>query len=175
MTKKDFEDKFNSIVNRTLIGVKYYEIDYRDNKPMWNFNKDFDSLDYGLDLEFNDKSILGIIWGSEFFQYGISIYEKSLTDILKESIVWDVTKEIKWKGYIKQKIKEVKIYWAEVEYDLKKAKYPQDVEIVFENGKSIFISAYEFRDDGFEMGMMDNITVFFDSKIAAKHNFMKFN
>jgi len=170
MIKKDFENKFNCIINRTLIGVKYYEIEYSNKKPMWNWNKDFDSLDYGLDLEFNDKSIWGITWGSEFYQYGISIYQKSIKDILKGYIVWDVTKEINWKKYLNQKIKKVKIYWDEVEEGLKRFKFPQDVKIVFENDNSIYISAYEIRKDGFEMGMMDNITVFFDTKIAQKHN-----
>lgn len=175
MTKQQFEDKFDVITSKTLIGVKYYEIDYSNKKPLWNWNKDFDSLDYGLDLEFNDGTTCGIIWDSEFVQYGISIIPNSLRNILNGFIVWDVSSEKNWETLIGQKIKAYKIFWDEVFQDSKKFIFPQSIEIIFTNDCSIYISAYEIREDGLEMGMMDNITVFFDSKVAEKYNFMKFD
>ncbi|MFH0902835.1 MAG: hypothetical protein V2A73_19575 [Pseudomonadota bacterium] len=48
------------------------------------------------------------------------------------------------------------------------SEYPQDLRLEFGSGAIVVISAFESRDGGLNMGMMDNITVFFDESEARR-------
>ena len=76
----------------------------------------------------------------------------------------------KWTGLINKKVVGIKSNWEYYQYQGKKEKhfYPQDVQIEFENGKFVYISAMEISDDK-PMGMKDHLTIIFDKKIADKH------
>ena len=70
-----------------------------------------------------------------------------------------------------QVIFDVKVHWSWVEEEghfKNRRYYPQDLEITFENEIKIYFSAFEVRSGGFQMGMIDHITIFFDEAVARE-------
>ena len=130
MTKEEFESKVQSLVGERISKVKYFEINYEGGQEYWNSDLGFDSLDYGLDLEMESGAIEGIIWGSEFYQYGVSLVSASLDTELKSCQKIDVTKISRWHELIGNEIINVKVIWSwvkEVGLFKKKIYYPQDL------------------------------------------------
>ncbi len=171
MMQEEFESKVHSLIGERISRVKYFEIDYEGGKEYWNFNSGFDSLDYGLDLEMESGAVKGIIWGSEFYQYGISLVSVSLDTELKSSRKIDVTEISRWHKLIGSEIKNVKVIWSwikEVGLFKNKIYYPQDLVLTLSNNKVVYISALEIREDTY-FGMADNITIFFDKVTACRY------
>ncbi len=171
MTKEEFETKVRSLIGERISKVRYFEIDYEGGQEYWNSNSSFDSLDYGLDLEMESGTIKGIIWGSEFYQYGISLISASLDTELKSSRKIAVSEKSRWHELIGSEIKNVKVIWSwvkEVGLFKKKIYYPQDLVLTLSENKVVYISALEIREDT-HFGMADNITIFFDTVTACKY------
>ena len=170
MNKSDFENQFRKLIDKRIVQVRYYEIEYQDNENMWSYDKRFDSLDYGLDLLTDDDSLFAISWGSEFYQYGISPDKNNLPKSNGCRFI-DVTKTSRWSDFLNINIADVRIAWSWIqEFGLfkKKIYYPQDLILSFESQRKIFISALQIENDDSFMGMTDNITVFFDGGTAKK-------
>jgi hypothetical protein len=68
----------------------------------------------------------------------------------------------RWNGILDFPIVGVTVYWCWAGSEWDRIDYPQDLEIQFENGAVVVIAAFEYRSDGFMMGMMDHITVVFN-------------
>ena len=160
-TKSEFEKQVKRIVSQTLKRVRYFEIQYEDNQSYWNQDDRFDSLDYGLDLEMMNGEVFGITWGAEFLPYGVSVDFKSLSNVLGRVQTWDVSDNSRWADLIGHKILDARVYWSWVTTDGKRTEYPQNIELVFDKNHKVYLSAFEIRPDGSQLGMMDHITVFF--------------
>lgn len=171
MNKNDFEQLVNSLIGKSIKHVTYYEINYEDNKEYWNNNQEFDSLDFGLDLNMNNGECYGIIWGSEFYQYGISLLEHTLKNELSLYKNYDVSLKSNWKSFINKEIIDINIIWSWIKEtdNSNELYYPQDLIITFNNNKKIYISALEIRDIDTVLYMMDNITVIFKEDIKNKY------
>jgi len=170
MNRKQFEAQALELIGEKLIGVSYYEIAYENELRLWNSDSRFDSLDYGLDLELSNGKSAGIIWGSEFYQYGISIQKNSLQEQLRGNRKINATTQSRWRNLINSEITGVKIIWSWVKQSglLKpKTHYPQDLLLTFSNNETVFISALEVTDTGHH-GLADNLTVFFSQAEAIK-------
>jgi len=169
MTKEEFESRVQSLVGEQIKKVNYYEMIYSDHGEYWGLNPDFDSLDYGVDFEMESGAIKGIIWGNEFYQYGISLIPGSLDTELERSSKIDVSYKNRWLEVIGKKIKSAKIIWASVEEGRfkKKIYYPENLILTFGENNMVCISALEIGDDSYFAA--DNITVFFDESIARKY------
>jgi len=170
MTRNEFESNLQSLVGERIKAIQYYEVEYENGEVLWNYDPRFDSLDYGLDLVMESGLTKGIIWGSEFCQYGISMVSQSLSLELRGGRKIDVSNTSRWKDIIGREIENVKIIWSwekEVGLFKKKIYYPQDLILTFSGEKSVFISAMEIRE-GSHFGMADNITVFFNKNDAEK-------
>lgn len=172
MTRTGFESLAKQLVGERIRGVNYFEIDYGAGREYWNQDSEYDSLDFGLDLEMASGRIWGIIWGSEFVQYGISILPFSLHSELGTYHHVDVSDQSRWAGYIGCTIENVQIAWANgVAYRNGKYEgefYPQELILSFSSGGPVCIAALEIRESS-HYGMSDNITVFFDSSAAARY------
>jgi hypothetical protein len=175
MTKEEYESQVLLLVGHRIADVRYHEIRYTDEsgaptaEPNWNKNQAIDSLDYGVDLDFDDGSMCHFTWGAEFEHYGLSIQR---TQQYVEPIrIWTVTQESRWQPSLGQRIAAVDVYWSWVQYegDPKRAEYPQSLRLTFESGAQVYLSALEIRDDGFRMGLMDHVTIFFDGVVAEEY------
>ena len=171
MKKEEFESSIQNLVGEIIQRVSYFEIAYENGKEYWNSEPEFDSLDYGLDLKMGSGVTKGIMWGGEFYQYGISLVPASLDSQLKGNRKLDVSTVSRWQELIGSRIKSAKVVWPWVkEHGLLKEKfyYPQDLILTFLGGKKVYISALEIRENK-PCGLADNITVFFDKTIASKY------
>ncbi|MFY9621901.1 MAG: hypothetical protein WAM70_14190 [Pyrinomonadaceae bacterium] len=176
MTKEEYESQVLLLIGRRIADVRYHEIEYTDKsgaplaEPAWNKNPAFDSLDYGLDLDFDDGSMCHVTWGAEFEHYGLSM-QRTPPRYVKPIRVWPVTNESRWQPFIGQPIAAVDVYWGWVRYedDSKRVEYPQSLRLAFESGAQVYLSALEVRDNEFHMGCMDNVTIFFDGVVAEEY------
>lgn len=176
MTKSEYELQVRLLIGHRIAGVRYHEIVYTDKagaqlpEPAWNNNPTFDSLDYGLDLYFDDGAMCHIKWGAEFEPYAISI-QRTPQQYVEPIRVWDVTHESHWQSVLDRGIVGVDLYWGWVqsEGDVTLAEYPQSLRLTFEGGAQVYLSALEARDDGFRMGCMNHVTIFFDRKVAEEY------
>lgn len=172
-TKAEYENDVNSIlVGRRLAGVRYFEIRYHTDKP--NYQDDSfqgHHLDYGCDLEMEDGSTVGIVWDGEFFQYGIGILRSSLSSQLTDFMSWDVTANQYWAPLIGKAVNEVKVYWSWARYEGREIEeYPQDLEVAFEDGSKIYLSASQYNEETDTLwGMSDDVAVVFSLDIAKRY------
>jgi len=171
MTTNEYEKLISTLVNHTIMRVVYYEVFSEDSEEYWN-NNEFDSLDFGLDLHTKSGECFGIMWGSEFYQYGVSILNHSLKEELSAYKSFDVSRKSNWNSYIDKSITDTKIIrsWLIETDSLNKTYYPQDLILTFENNKSVYISALQILDEKNIHYMTDNITVIFDKEGANKYN-----
>lgn len=175
MTKAEYETQVQQLVGHRVVDVRYHECLYIDEDgslltgSLWNKNREFDSLDHGMDLEFSDGSMCHVTWGDEFEQYGLSIKwtPQRYVDTIR---IWQVAQESRWRPLLNQRIVSAGMYWSwwQEQNDPKRLYYPQSLQLTFENSAQVFLSALEIRDDGSRMGGTDHITVFFERKAAVE-------
>ena len=166
MTRDEFEEQARRLVDCTLSGVRYFEIDYGTGTPAWSEDPRFDSLDYGLELRLDSDERIGLTWGAEFYMYGIS-FDTPVFEGAENTRTWDVSQTSRWRDLLGRRIVAAWVHWSWVEGpDLERTYYPQDLELAFEDHRTIYISAFEVWPDGAHMGTMDHITVFFDPATA---------
>lgn len=79
---------------------------------------------------------------------------------------WDVSSDSKWRPFIGKKIVDFKILWKESwtsnldGTNKVYTTYPQTFEIKTENGKSVFVTASELKDNEDEYySQMDNLLI----------------
>jgi hypothetical protein len=172
-SKLEYENDLAAMmVGECLHRVRYFEIQYETDEPYY-LNDFFPGhlLDYGCDLEMSDGSIVGFIWDGEFFQYGVGIFRKSLHDEVKLAKVRDVTEEQNWANLVGKNISRTRVYWSWAQYEgQEKQDYPQDVELEFDDGSLVFLSASQYRKDTDTLwGMSDDIAVIFGENAAKQY------
>ena len=153
------------------VRIVYHEVDYGEPHPFWNESKEYDSIDYGIDLIDEQNSCLSITWDAEFYMYGVSIKDASITQtVCPSTAIWDVSKNSRWAHLLGKEIRNTKIYWSWVEDTETKERtyYPQDLRITFEGGENVFISALEISETHIDP-CADNLTVFFGKSEALKY------
>jgi hypothetical protein len=169
MTREEFEAQARQLLGQVVQRVRYCEIAYDEGTPFWCGDPRFDSLDFGLDLLTVSGERFSISWGAEFYQYGVSL-AAGLPEAYERSRVWDVSETSRWRDLLGQRIEDVHVFWSWVEWKEgfvnHRVHYPQDVKLVFENGREVYLCAFEVWTDGSTMGMIDHITVFFDEALA---------
>jgi hypothetical protein len=171
-SKEDFNKKITELVGNKIIRVYYSQINYPVNQPYWNdLRSEFDCLDFGLVIEFDDKLFYKIYWDDEYYQFGISCKKIENISDSKFSKIWDVSFNDKWKDLLNKKIIDIKVYWDIAQQNNENIEYPQDLELVFDNDEHIYISAsYYNREDDEFLGFSDEIVVIFDKDIANKYH-----
>ncbi len=163
-----FEHRLRQLNNRRVEAVFYCEVNYASKGAAWNYRPGYDSLDFGLALELDNGAQFIIQWGALFTQYCLSLEPSHHWTGQK---IWNVTLTSRWKELLNVEVIDTQLFWKETdEQDLADySHYPQDIGLTFANGKQVYISAFEIREDNFSRGCMDHITVFFDQETARKY------
>jgi len=118
-------------------------------------------LDYGVNLKMLSGKVFGLIWGSEFAQYGVSVLEAPIQTEVKEYRQIDVTHSSNWCHIVGDDIQTVCVVWhwiKEVGLFKKKTYFPQSIVLAFKSAEIVVISALEIRNNS-HWGMADNIVV----------------
>jgi hypothetical protein len=170
-TIQDYEKPIKELIGKTISKVNYYEIDY-DGKPYWD-EIEFHSLDYGVEMIMTDNSSYYFIWGNEVTQYDVKFRKGSILNEFGRDYnpnKYTVESHPKWKELTGIGITSIESFWTHWNFTNTNTLhfYPQDVKILFENGKEIWISALEIRENSI-FGMQDHITIIFDQKTADKY------
>lgn len=181
MTRTDkhitFENECRQIfVGQTIRAVIYGEIKYFADENENNINpepyfktkySDIDTLDYSIYFKTDNKTIY-VFWDNTFICYGLQSKQIDLTETTNNfEQKWNVSTDIKWLDFIGQKIVGFKIIWEETwtsnldGSNKVYTTYPQTFEIKTENGKTIILSASEFKGDEENKiyPLMDNLLV----------------
>lgn len=181
MTRTDkhitFENECQQIfVGQTIRAVIYGEIKHFTDENENNINpepyfktkySDIDTLDYSIYFKTDNKTIY-VFWDNTFICYGLQSKQIDLTETTNNfEQKWNVSTDIKWLDFIGQKIVGFKIIWEETwtsnldGSNKVYTTYPQTFEIKTENGKTIILSASEFKDDEENKiyPLMDNLLV----------------
>lgn len=168
-TRAEFERTLQKLVGRTIQRVSYFEILYEDGKPRWKQESDsFDSLDFGLQMNLDDSSTFSVTWGAEFTQYNLSIHQAPLGFVDGESArQWDAQQRWRERGLLGTPIVGARAIWRPADSP-DGSDYPQDLRLELESGAVVVISAFESRGGEPNIGMTDNITVFFDEAEAQR-------
>ena len=174
---KDFENFSLRLVGQKIINVEYAELDYNESTiPYYPTKyKNLDSIDFSIFFHTDKNDLIEIYWDDTFFQYGIGIKINEKSDF-SNTKKWNVTQNELWKKFIGSEIVDVKITWEKVTTTQERSRYtdffiyPQYLEIIFSNEKSIYISASQFsnHDDDVVFGMSDNLTVTDNEELARK-------
>ncbi len=165
----NYEKPIKELIGKSISDVNYYEIDY--GEPMWN-ETEFHSLDYGIEIIMEDKTAYYFVWGNEFTQYDVKFRKGNILSVFSPengAKKYNVSDNPNWTELIGKKINRIQSYWSywNLLNDEKRNYYPQDVQIEFESGENIWISALEITDSK-PMGMKDYFTIVFDKEIADK-------
>ncbi|MBD3750673.1 MAG: hypothetical protein IE931_14390 [Sphingobacteriales bacterium] len=163
-------------VGQIILAVIYGELKYYADEDGNNINPkpyyktkypEIDTLDHSIYFKTDNKTIY-VFWDNTFICYGLQSKQLDLTETTNDfEQKWDVSTDIKWLDFIGQKIVAFKIIWEETwtsnldGSNKVYTTYPQTFEIITENGKTIILSASEFkREEENEIySLMDNLLV----------------
>lgn len=174
MTKDEYLNLVKAIEGETLLSVEYFEIDYGGPQTDFTEKSDYDCLDFGVNLKMLSGKIFGLIWGSEFLQYGVSVLEAPIQSEVNEYRQIDVTHSSNWSQIVGNEVRDAYVVWhweKEVGPFKKKTYYPQSIALKFKSSQIVIISALEIEHNR-HWGMADNIVVFFSQASANKFGVM---
>ncbi len=163
---EEYENRVRGIVGESITAVRYYEIKYPSGQPLWQA-KDFDSVDYGLEIQTEAKRLFTIIWESSSV-LGLLFYEGSIDRELRAGqAVWDVADLSRWRDFLGRSITKTRVYWGNGETpDLEYVPAPDGISLEFDTGGTVLIQYGEFSEETRGVTMGDNVTVFFDDETA---------
>lgn len=91
----EMEARIGQLVGRSIRRVRYFERSSEGSpEPTWSA-PDFDSIDYGIELDFDDGATWSVIWKQSGINEALLFYRGSLvgTELRDDAVprVWDVT------------------------------------------------------------------------------------
>ena len=109
------EQGLTALTGRELAAVRYVELPYGEG-PMWDAGR-FDSVDWGVELEFADGATHSITWQQDSYNETLLVYPgtvRSRLDPAAETAVWDVTD--RWREHLPAGVAGVETVWAKHEW-----------------------------------------------------------
>jgi hypothetical protein len=170
------------LVGRSIKEVHYVCVDYQSEIEIWNLNSGIHSIDMYISFVLDNDVIAQIKWDNEFHCYGLGIAQIDNLDGYTGYDLVEMTSNHKWKQLKDIQISNVQVFWdrdklnyVEIQDNVttktgnEKVTLPQTWEIKFEDKKSIWISAFEIRDDESPNYWADNLTVFFERGLLEEY------
>ena len=173
----DFVNHCRHLIGQAIVSVEYAEIIYNQDNPTPYYQTHFsnlDSVDFSIIFKTSENNVIEIYWDGNFHQFGIGLKINKQSDFLRVQ-KWTVTDREIWREIVGQNIINVDLDWETITATDQSGKresftYPQDIILVFENKRRIFISAAGFLHEGDEevFGMLDNLTVTDNEELARR-------
>ncbi len=164
---EEFENRVRRIVGESIAAVQYLEQDYGAKEPHW-IRRDFDSVDYGIEIRTESGRLFSITWEESSF-LGLLCYEGSLESEFpgETDAKWDVTRTSRWRNYLGRSITKGRVHWANGQTpDLEEVPAPDAISLEFDTGGTVLFQYGQFLDEKPGSGGGDNVTVFFDDETA---------
>lgn len=177
-------------VGQIIRAVIYGELKYVSDEEGNNINPepcyktkypDIDTLDHSIYLKTDSKAIY-VFWDNTFISYGLQSKQLDFTENTNDyEQKWNVSSDSKWIDFIGKKVVDFKIIWEETWTSNHNSTnkvfttYPQTFQITLTNGKTIILSASEFkRDEESEIyPLMDNLLVTTNIHMARQLKLIK--
>jgi len=169
MNPEEFDRQVRQLEGMRLKQVRYYE--HPGSFPAWRGIAVVDSIADGIDLIGEDRSFC-VRWDNTFIEYGLVICEGILLDQLPATLVTNVTQHSRWSSLVGQRISEVRVHWCRVpEIQLDELeKYPQGIELLFEQGEVVLFSAAALQEGTQALlEMSNNVIVLFGEETIREH------
>jgi hypothetical protein len=176
MTEIDLEKRVRLLENSVVTDVWYEQM---ENGTVRYDGGNFHSVDTAIYLRMTNNKTFKIFWADEFGLYhgfGISVKEAGIVDKDNGEFV-DTTQDRRWLMVEGKKIVSAGTHWKNVLDDMRSGRvpflgmgyirrrdYPQTVELSFEGGSKIFVSAMKISDEGVCIPFTNSLTVFFDER-----------
>ncbi len=185
--RSSYEVRLRSFEGERVNRVVYFDCRYEVENGVFTTDVvPFHRLCFGLELHTWTGRILGLIWGSEFAQYGLDLFEETIGTQLDGagSQSWDVSENEAWTNIIGQSIVSIEVYWSwyannVTDEQIKnpdnipdglKRHYPQDIVISFDPDTKVYIAASIYlAESDMLFPSADEITVIFDKTVAQKY------
>jgi hypothetical protein len=158
-----------SLIGQRLSSVAYFEIAYDGAARQWDCDPDFDSLDFGVELRFDNGDACWITWGNAFYTYALKIDVNTEEDRSRMR-ARDVSQTSRWQSLVGEEIMGAQLYWDWQQAGSEPRRWgPQDLELRFLGGSVVFISAVVIEPGRDPFGHTDTITVIFDEGVARRY------
>ncbi|THF71865.1 hypothetical protein E7T06_00355 [Deinococcus sp. Arct2-2] len=169
MSPEEFDREVRQLEGMRLKQIRYYE--HPGSYPAWRGLSVLDDISYGVDLIGEDRSFC-VTWDNTFIDHGLGIFEGILLDRLHDTLVTNVTQGSRWSSLVGQRILEARVHWylvTEVQPD-DLEKYPQSIELLFEQGDVVLLSA-AMPQPGTQslLEMSENVVVLFGDDTIREH------
>jgi hypothetical protein len=173
-SRAEYDANLNRLIGIAIARIRYFEIDYQDGRPYFRDHSEIGHfLDYGVELIDPAGVPTCITWDGTFFQYGLAVYPESSSSDVLAGLSYDVSDDRMWRPYIGHKITAADSYWSWVaesmEPNAERTYYPQDIRLVFDNRRSLYLSAAQYLDGSGLFGMSDNVLIVFGDEAAKEH------
>ena len=167
---KDYERRLNALNGERLASVQYTEIAYETGKPCWR-STDFDTVDYGAQLNTESGKSFSVIWHSTF-DFGLMFYEGDLGfEAVSTAATWDVTRNSRWSRLIGKPIEEAKAFWTPTDpFETEGVEAaPWAIGFTFEKAETVYLVYGEFHENDPTSRGLDNVTIFFGDETARAY------
>jgi len=173
ISELELEKRVHSIEKNKIVRVWYQFVDI--DSVNYNMNH-FHSIDLAIYFKSENNTFYKIYWADElglYHGYGISIKEIPLMNIDEGAFI-ESTNDPHWKIFIGKKIVSARLYWQNVIDNMRdglvpflgmghirRADYPQTLEINFDDGNQVFISVLKITNDCKCIPFTNHLSVFF--------------
>ncbi|WP_291725885.1 hypothetical protein [Bernardetia sp.] len=165
LDKREHHLRYNPVSKSYDSIYSYNSISYKDD---WKINAEVEKHEVNHKVLFRlyGRGIVGILGTRRYLSYNMTEIEKEVLDwagldilkkseqiILPNSKSINVSETTQWEGVLHQKIIQIDIYWVGIiDSDDTESGYPMTLQLLFENGRKIWISLIreginEFVDD----------------------------
>ncbi len=130
-----YQHRAQHLVGRTVVKVRYYEIDYRQqelypelvgsglreighgpewNEPPWAASS-FDSVDFGIELTLDDANVVSLTWETPSEHEGLCLVPTPMLHVgmrpATDMAVWNITHATAWEPMISEPLTRVDLHY----------------------------------------------------------------
>lgn len=134
------EDAVASLCGESLRAVRYWlvaELTAGDE-----IRETCDELDFGVELEFASRRVVGVSWNSDYWQYSLGVYEGGLGSTVRDATVLDASARSPWKHALNTVLESSTLIWDRAGYvGSEPVEFPYCLELVFSSGTRVSLAA----------------------------------
>jgi hypothetical protein len=162
------EERVAEIVGRRILGGRYFEVAYPSGEPGWR-GEDFHALDFGLELDLEDKVTWSFIWQQAGLDEALLAYRGQLLgdQLISDGdfAVWPINEIRAWQDVLGATVVSTASAWERFHADL----CPVTWVLQLDSGRAICLTLGTRTQTGGFTPSHDDVAVFFDLQTARRH------